>query len=95
LVPKYFQRSEICMPPLINKNKLKALILDKLSRHTYWGGKHTDFENLQKGVPQHLKGQMKDAGKELIKEGFLLPKPLTMGYIFRSIHEWQIRYRIS
>ncbi|HLD83254.1 MAG TPA: hypothetical protein VI979_00175 [archaeon] len=61
-----------------NKNKLKALILDKLSRHTYWGGKHTDFENLQKGVPQHLKGDMK-AGKELTKEGFLLPKPTSYG----------------
>ena len=44
-----------------------------------WGGKRTDFENLQKGVPQHLKGEMKEAGKELIKEGFLLPKHTNYG----------------
>ncbi len=63
----------------IDKNQLKALILDKLSRHTYWGGKHTAFDNLQKGVPSHLRNEMKNAGKELIKEGFLIPKPTSYG----------------
>lgn len=63
----------------IDKNQLKALILDKLSRHTYWGGKHTAFDNLQKGVPSNLRNEMKTAGKELIKEGFLIPKPTSYG----------------
>lgn len=63
----------------INNDKLKALILDKLSRHTYWGGKHAAFDNLQKGVPSHLRNEMKIAGKELIKEGFLIAKPTFYG----------------
>lgn len=59
----------------IDKDRLKALILDKLSRHTYWGGKHTAFDNLQKGVPSHMRNEMKESGKELLKEGFLIAKP--------------------
>jgi len=63
----------------IDRNQLKALILDKLSRHTYWGGRHTAFENLQKGVPSHLKNEMKEAGRELLKEGYLIAKPTFYG----------------
>lgn len=43
------------------------------------GGRHTDIENLKKGLPGHLKGDIKDAAKELIKEGILIPKPTSYG----------------
>lgn len=63
----------------IDRNQLKALILDKLSRHTYWGGKHTAFDNLQKGLPPHLRHEIKEIGRELIKEGLLIAKPTHYG----------------
>lgn len=63
----------------VDRSALKALILDKLARHTYWGGKHTAFDNLQKGVPPHLRHEIKDVGQELIKEGFLIAKPTHYG----------------
>jgi len=58
----------------INKATLKAQILKKLRRHGYWGGKHTAFDELSKGIPKHLRGDANAAAEELITEGLLLPK---------------------
>lgn len=43
------------------------------------GGKHTEIKNLQKALPDHLRGtkEMKKAVKELIDRGFLNVKPST------------------
>jgi hypothetical protein len=59
--------------------KIRKTILIKLYRQACWGGKHTSFDNLPKGFPSHLRGQVKDAAKELIKEGLLLCKPTHYG----------------
>jgi len=59
--------------------ELKGFIVKKLFHHGYIGGKHTDIENLKKGLPGHLKGDVKDATKELIKEGLLITKPTSYG----------------
>jgi hypothetical protein len=58
---------------------LKAQILKKLRRRDYWGEKHTAFDELQKGLPKHLRGDAKDAAEELLKEGLLLPKSTAYG----------------
>ncbi|WP_348303715.1 hypothetical protein [Methanothrix sp.] len=58
---------------------LKAQILKKLRRHGYWGGRHTAYDDLTKGIPKHLRGQAKDAAEELIIGGFLLPKQTGYG----------------
>jgi len=58
---------------------LKAQILKKLRRHGYWGGRHTAFDDLTKGIPKHLRGQAKDAAEELIIGEFLLPKQTGYG----------------
>ena len=58
---------------------LKIIILRKLFRLRYIGGKHTDFNNVAKGIPKQLKGNAKEAAKELIKEEFLLTKPTSYG----------------
>jgi hypothetical protein len=60
-------------------NHIKAEILAKLVRRNCWKGKHTSFDNLQKSFPKHLRGDIKDAANELIKEGFILKKPTGYG----------------
>lgn len=53
--------------------RAKRFIVKKLFHHGYIGKKHTDRENLKKGLPSHFKGDVKKAMKELIREGVLLP----------------------
>jgi len=64
---------------MMNFDEIRARILHKLTRQRIWGGKHTSFENLQKGFPSHLVKEVKIAGKELVKEGLLLSKPTSYG----------------
>lgn len=59
--------------------QLKGFIVKKLFHHGYVGGRHTDIENLKKGLPGHVKGDVKEATKELIKEEILIPKPTSYG----------------
>jgi len=58
---------------------LKAQILKKLRRRDNWGGSHTAFDDLPKGMPKHLRGEAKDAAKDLISEGLLIPKQTSYG----------------
>lgn len=53
--------------------------LRKLMNLNMWGGKHTEIKNLQKALPDHLRGtkEMKIAIKELIDREFLNVKPST------------------
>lgn len=64
--------------------QVKAAILHKLYWRGCWGGKHTAFENLKKGFkPKELgrKGlrRVDDLAKELIREGYIIPKPTSYG----------------
>ncbi len=58
---------------------VKALILKKLRRRDYWGGKHTSIDNLKKGVKIHLRGDVPSIAEEMIKEGLLLHHPTGYG----------------
>ncbi len=53
--------------------------LRKLVNLNIWGGRHTEIKNLQKSLPDHLRGtkEHKKAIKELINKGFLNVKPST------------------
>mgnify|MGYP001335234320 CR=1 FL=1 len=53
--------------------------LRKLINLNIWGGRHTEIKNLQKSLPDHLRGtkEHKNAIKELIKREFLNIKPST------------------
>lgn len=62
-----------------NKGVLKATILKKLKRRGTWGGAHTSFDILTKGIPNHLRGKAKEVAMELIKDGLLLSKPTSYG----------------
>ena len=52
----------------------KEFIVKKLYHYNCFGAKHTDIENLKKGLAGHLKGNIRPAAKELIKEQILLLK---------------------
>lgn len=88
------------MPHLEDKD-LIPWILDKFARHGWWGAKHTSFENIPKGAPQHMRGAIKNAADRLITENFLIPKPTGYGLevslnferkeeIFSIIERWKI-----
>ncbi|HLC69183.1 MAG TPA: hypothetical protein VJH24_05060 [Candidatus Bilamarchaeaceae archaeon] len=64
---------------MVLDDELKAMVLHKLAKKRKWGESHTAFENVAKGVPPHLKGKLKDVAKELIKEGYIIPKPTGYG----------------
>ena len=53
--------------------------LRKLINLNIWGGRHTEIRNLQKSLPDHLRGtkEHKKAIKQLIDMGFLNVKPST------------------
>ncbi|PIN74532.1 hypothetical protein COV18_06540 [Candidatus Woesearchaeota archaeon CG10_big_fil_rev_8_21_14_0_10_37_12] len=58
---------------------LKGFIVKKLFHHNYVGGKHTSIDNLKKGLPTHIKGDVISAVKLLIKEQIILSKPTSYG----------------
>ena len=64
---------------MVSDDELKATILHRLARKRKWGASHTAFENTMKGVPPHLKGKVKEAGEQLVREGFIVPKPTGYG----------------
>ncbi|MBU4266396.1 MAG: hypothetical protein L6243_05700 [Candidatus Altiarchaeales archaeon] len=64
---------------MMDSDEIKSRVLHKLARQRRWGGKHTSFENLQKGFPSHLAKDVKVVGKGLVKEGLLLSKPTGYG----------------
>ena len=45
----------------MEKEQLKGFVVKKLFHHGYVGGRHTDIENLKKGLPSHIKGEVKEA----------------------------------
>lgn len=58
---------------------IKEFILRRLVMHNVWGGKHTSPDNLQKGLPGHLRGAAKEVVADMIKEGLLLSHPTSYG----------------
>lgn len=72
---------------------MKGFIVKKLFHHGYFGGRHTDIENLKKGLPSHERGDVKEAAKELIKEDILIPKPTS--YEFHVSLNPRVKERIQ
>lgn len=61
------------------KEAIMKRFLRKLANLEIWGGRHTEINNLQKSLPDHLRGikAAKDALKELVKREFILIKKST------------------
>jgi hypothetical protein len=51
---------------------VEKAIIDKLFSHGYIGKKHTPIDNIQKGFPSHIRGEVKKALKKLSREGLIL-----------------------
>jgi hypothetical protein len=58
---------------------IEKAILEKMFRHGYIGGKHTSEDNIPKGLPKHVQGDAKKALKNLIRQGFIVPKTISYG----------------
>ena len=61
------------------KEDIEATLLRKLYVMGKIGGPHTPFDNLPKGFPPHVRGDVKKVAKELIKRGFLKPSRHNYG----------------
>lgn len=64
---------------MTEKEETTKALLRKLLYMGKWAGNHTSFDNLPKGFPKHLRGEVKEAAKELIRTGILLSKPTAYG----------------
>ena len=59
--------------------EIKGKILHKLTRLGKFKHKNNYIDNLPKGFPKELRGDVKDCVKELIKESILFVKPTSYG----------------
>ncbi|MCW4017127.1 MAG: hypothetical protein NWF00_00350 [Candidatus Bathyarchaeota archaeon] len=69
-------------------------VLEKMLRHGYIGGKHTSEDNIPKGLPKHMHGEVKKALRKLVKAGLVVPKTTSYGlevsldpHKIKEIHE--------
>ena len=63
------------------EEEIKWFILNKMTRHRFWMGKHTSIHNLPKGLPDHLRStkETKKVVHNLLKDEILLSKPTNYG----------------
>ena len=54
-------------------------IIKRLKKRNMFGGKHTAFEHLAKGIPKHAVGEARKVANHLIKQGLILTKPTFYG----------------
>ncbi len=60
------------------QNAIMKRFLRKLINLNIWGGRHTELRNLEKSLPDHLRGskESREALKELVRSEFLIVKNL-------------------
>jgi len=63
--------------------ELTALILEKMDRRGFWGGRHTDFHNVAKGFPPQYQERIKELLEGLMRKGWVVPKRTSYG-----LHVW-------
>jgi len=61
------------------KEDVLSDILYNLARLRKWGESHTSFDNIAKGFPKHVRGDVKKVGKYALKKGYILSKPTSYG----------------
>jgi hypothetical protein len=59
--------------------KIEKAILQKMLFEHFIGGKHTSADNIPKGFPKNERGEVKKALKNLIREGYVVPKITSYG----------------
>ena len=58
---------------------IEKAVLAKMYRHGYIGEKHTSEDNIPKGLPKHMHGDVKKALRNLIRQGYVIPKTTSYG----------------
>ena len=58
---------------------IEMFILEKMYRQGYIGGKHTSADNIPKGLSVSTHGDAKKALKNLIRQGYVIPKTTSYG----------------
>ncbi len=88
--------------PNLAEEDIIPWILDKFARHGWWKAKHTSFDNIPKGAPQHMRGRIKAVAEKLVGENYLIEKPTGYGRevslnferkneIFDIIEKWKLK----
>ena len=60
-------------------DNVSKAILRKMFYDNRIGGRHLSFEDLQRGFPSHVKGNVKNRLKKLIRENLILHHPTSYG----------------
>ena len=63
----------------MNEVDIEKILLRKLVYMGKWGGAHTSIDNVPKGFPKHLRGDVKEIAQKLIKQNILFAKPTNYG----------------
>lgn len=63
----------------MKKEEINKALLRKLFYMGKWGNNHTSIDNLPKGFPKHIRGEVKNLAKDLIRKNILLAKPTSYG----------------
>ena len=59
--------------------EIKRHLLRKMTRHNWWGGKHTAYDDLTKGFPKELYKEVRNEINNLIKQGIIIEKSTGYG----------------
>ncbi len=59
--------------------EVRKRVLRKMTRHNYWGGKHTAFDDTPRGFPKELWKDVRMELEQLIREGMVVEKPTGYG----------------
>ena len=63
----------------MDNDQIASALVRKLAYMGKWGASHTSFDNLPKGFPGHVRGDVKKVAEKLIKQSILLAKPTSYG----------------
>ena len=68
-------------------DSLSKKILKKMIFHNVCGGKHHGIDDLKRGFPSHVKGDVEKTIKKLVKENMILRHPTSYGFQYSLNHD--------
>ena len=60
-------------------DETRRKVLERMVRHHWIGGKHTDIQNLRKGFERSRYAEVEAEINRLVKEGLIIVKPAFYG----------------
>jgi len=64
---------------MLRKRDIGKKILEKMLRMEYIGARHMAYEDISKGFPKHLAGEVRNVADDLIRINLILKKPTRYG----------------